>query len=58
MPNFILLTGSNFRGAYTESAKQESTVRMSEASFANFVQRTGLYAGWELEFRLPITAVD
>jgi hypothetical protein len=24
----------------------------------NSVQRVGLYAGWELEFRLPITAAD
>jgi len=24
----------------------------------NCTQRAGLYAGWELEFRLPITAAD
>jgi len=24
----------------------------------NAAQRTGLYAGWELEFRLPKTAAD
>jgi len=24
----------------------------------NCLQRAGLYAGWELEFRLPITAAD
>jgi hypothetical protein len=26
--------------------------------FDNCLQRAGLYAGWELEFRLPITAAD
>ena len=26
--------------------------------YKNYVQRTGLYAGWELVFRLPTTAAD
>jgi len=31
---------------------------MSLRSFINGSLRAGLYAGWELVFRLPITAAD
>jgi hypothetical protein len=42
---------SNFRN-YFLSVKSSRVVKKGDA------QRTGLYAGWELVFRLPTTAAD
>jgi len=32
--------------------------KVTKCLFKGYSQRPGLYAGWELEFRLPITAAD
>jgi hypothetical protein len=55
-PTFNCL-GSNFLKGFSDFVKENmSTQKLDKSPYC--LQRTGLYAGWELVFRPPTTAAD